>query len=303
MYRRSFIVASVARSVLLAMVISETLPGEVRVPNCSHSYSRPDSLSYLSNHGNTAEPPFEPARESGDSFIEWQHGAITVPEKLDMADLAIANLVRHVSIPADRDDLTSSVARLVRGHEVQIEQLITLTSDATQSALFDEAKRGSTWEQAATEAQKHFERPADDLLRYLLYADEAELITPIQELSDFKREFEQPGPFDRRGRTLRDLDPRTRVFRYPCSYLIYSREWDALAEPAKSYVYHRLHEVLTGKDRSPEFSGLTSDARTAILEILLDTKPDLPSEWRQSSRQRRHARAELGRIQSPFFTY
>jgi len=61
--------------------------------------------------------------------------------------------------------------------------------------------------------------------------------------------------------------------------LIYSSSFDALPEPAKGYVYHRLFEVLSGQDKSGDFSGLSAEDRRAVLEILLATKPGLPAEW------------------------
>ncbi len=160
---------------------------------------------------------------------------------------------------------------------------IILMSYETRIALFDEVKKGLTWGEAAVEVQKQFEEPAEDLLRYLLFANEAELGDPIQDTSGFQKAFKQLGPFDHKGRTLRDFDLQTRIFRYPCSYLIYSDEWDTIPEPAKGFLYHRLHQVLTGDDQGPEFSRLTSETRQSILEILLDTKPDLPAEWPRRS--------------------
>ncbi len=84
-----------------------------------------------------------------------------------------------------------------------------------------------------------------------------------------------------KGRSLRDFDLHTRIFKYPCSYLIYSEAFDDIPEPAKGYVYHRLLEVLTGREQSPDFAKLTGEDRRAILEILLATKPGLPEEWKQ----------------------
>ena len=65
----------------------------------------------------------------------------------------------------------------------------------------------------------------------------------------------------------------TRLFKYPCSYLIYSDAFQALPGPVLDYVYTRLREVLKGLDRSDEFSHLSDPERSAILEILEDTLP------------------------------
>jgi hypothetical protein len=73
------------------------------------------------------------------------------------------------------------------------------------------------------------------------------------------------------------------MFRYPCSYLIYSEAFDALPEPALDYFYRRLWEVLNGKninkDSSDVFEGLTNSDREAVLTILQQTKANLPSYW------------------------
>src|SRR5205823_4622690 len=103
---------------------------------------------------------------------------------------------------------------------------------------------------------------------------EAMLKSPIQGTSNYPVEFAGEGPRDRKGRSLRDLDLKARLFRYPLSYLIYSRSFDELPKEIKTYVYRRLREVLSGQDKSPDFGHLSGPDRTAILEILSETKPD-----------------------------
>jgi transposase len=88
---------------------------------------------------------------------------------------------------------------------------------------------------------------------------------------------------DHKGRSLRDFDLKTRIFRYPVSYLIYSDQFDQLPQEAKTCVYHRLYEVLSGADQSPAFQKISAADRTAAYQILLATKPHLPEEWRQSA--------------------
>jgi hypothetical protein len=179
------------------------------------------------------------------------------------------------------------VAHLVLAHQTQMHNLITLTNYKTRLALYaqgGEAAVTSPTVPLSETARRQFEKPAEQLLRYLLFVNE----TPLPETngrgvgagSAFAEEFAARGPRDSRGRSLRDLDLQTRIFRYPCSYLIYSDAFDALPEPAKGYVYHRLLQILTGADPSRDFRKLTAAERQAILEILLETKHDLPQEWR-----------------------
>ncbi len=112
--------------------------------------------------------------------------------------------------------------------------------------------------------------------------------------SAFARGFAARGPRDTHGRSLRDFDLSTRTFRYPCSYLVYTEAFDGLPEPAKGYVYHRLLEVLSGKDTSGDFETLSATDRRAILEILLDTKRGLPQEWLDYARDQRIHVADAG---------
>jgi hypothetical protein len=78
------------------------------------------------------------------------------------------------------------------------------------------------------------------------------------------------------ARSLRDLDLDRRLLKYPCSYLIYSEPFDAMPDAAKAAVYTRLWEVLSGRERGDRYRVLSAADRQAILEILRETKPDLP---------------------------
>ena len=79
---------------------------------------------------------------------------------------------------------------------------------------------------------------------------------------------------------MRELDLQTRVFKYPCSYLIYSDAFNALPTVAKEYVYRRIFDVLTGKETGEGFKHLAAADRGAMLEILRGTVKELPGYWR-----------------------
>ena len=121
----------------------------------------------------------------------------------------------------------------------------------------------------------------EPVVKYLLMGEEAELTDTVKGTSSFAEEFMKRGPRDRRGRSLRDLDLKRRLFAYPCSYVIYSEAFDALPGPVKDYVLRRLWEVLGGQDTSKDFVHLSADDRQAILDILRQTKTNLPDYWKQ----------------------
>ena len=89
--------------------------------------------------------------------------------------------------------------------------------------------------------------------------------------SDFAAEFAARGPFDSHGRSLRQFDLQRRLFRYPCSFLIYSDAFMAMPDGVKSRVWKRLDEILSGADMSAKFAHLSPEDRDAIREILLET--------------------------------
>jgi len=62
--------------------------------------------------------------------------------------------------------------------------------------------------------------------------------------------------------------------------MIYSETFDAMPEVVRDRVYHRLFDVLTGKDQSKTFAPLSAADRRNVLEILLATKPNLPSYFK-----------------------
>ena len=117
---------------------------------------------------------------------------------------------------------------------------------------------------------------ASELVDYLLFVDELPLRHPIEGTSGFADLFSTRGVKDSRGRSLHQLDLERRLLRYPCSYMIYTEAFDALPDLAKSAVYERMWEILSGSDTSDRYAGLTRSDRQAVVEILRETKPDLP---------------------------
>ena len=113
---------------------------------------------------------------------------------------------------------------------------------------------------------------ADELVKYMLFTDETALTSEVKGNSAFAAEYSKLGPRDSKGRSLRELDLKTRLLKYPCSPLIYSEAFRDLPEIARNHIYKRLREVLTGQDKSKDFARLSDADRAAVLEILEDTK-------------------------------
>jgi hypothetical protein len=199
------------------------------------------------------------------------------------------------NVLATRDDPDAGTARKqavpALGDRLEADVYPSPHSDIAALMVFDHQMRMMNliarvgWETRVADAKK--EAPASklramaaELVDYMLFVDEAPLPARVEGTTKFAGRFSAEGPRDQRGRSLRDLALDGRLMRYPCSYMIYSEAFDGLPSAARDAIYRRLWEVLSGADRDTRYARLSSDDRRAVLEILRDTKPDLPAYFR-----------------------
>ncbi len=168
-------------------------------------------------------------------------------------------------------------ALMVLEHQAHMTNLITQVGWEARRILYREAGGGAPAGDGAAELLRE---SITYLVDYLLFVDEAPLARPIAGSAGFAAAFAARGPHDSRGRSLRDLDLDRRLMRYPCSYMIYTRAFDALPAPAKAAIYQRLWDILSGRVTDAVYERLSPADRAAIVEILIDTKPDLPDYFR-----------------------
>jgi hypothetical protein len=176
------------------------------------------------------------------------------------------------------------VALLVLEHQAESHNLLTRAHYQATIAMRDERAMnralGRPADHRSPGTTGRIESAGEALVRHMLFADEPRLTDAIQGTTSFATDFEATGPRDRMGRSLRQLDLKRRLFRYPLSYLIYSESFDALPAEMKDYVYRRLWQVLSDKDASGDFAHLRPSQRRAIIEIVAETKKDLPPYWK-----------------------
>lgn len=176
------------------------------------------------------------------------------------------SLVGRFDTSAYLSPYSDVVALLVFDHQMRMMNLLTRAGWDVRLAA---STSGGDPARVARENAKEF-------VDYLLFVDEAPLPGTIRGSSGFAEQFSARGPKDRRGRSLRDLDLERRLFRYPCSYMIYSPAFDGLPQQAKDAIYRRLWEVLSGQDADGRYQRLSASDRQSIVEILRDTRPGLP---------------------------
>ncbi|MFO0949142.1 MAG: hypothetical protein U1D30_25065 [Planctomycetota bacterium] len=195
------------------------------------------------------------------------------------AGLNVTMLDDHFSTERYLTPHSDIVALMVLEHQAMVHNLITKASFATREALHYELEfnraLGEPVGNRLPSTTSRIRNAGEKLVRGLLFVDEAKLTDSIVGTSTFTEQFSTRGPRDSKGRSLRDFDLTTRLFKFPCSYLIYSPAFDGLPDEAKAYVSSRLQEILTGTSREEAYAHLSDEDRQTIFGILRETKPDL----------------------------
>ncbi len=179
------------------------------------------------------------------------------------------------------------VALMVLEHQTQMHNLITKLNYETRLALnnqkvMDEALQRKG-DELSDSSRRRIEHATEDLLRYMLFVGETRWQSPISGTTNFAKEFAATAQRDKQGRSLRDLDLQKKLFRYPCSYLIYSEAFDALPKPALDHLYRQLWLALTGQTKDKELLAIVPEDRKAVLEILRSTKTNLPAYFQRDN--------------------
>lgn len=206
------------------------------------------------------------------------------PERIDLsAGGNVCDLSKHFDPAPYLTPYSDIVALQVLAHQVHVHNLITRANYQTRLAVRDQVSINKALNKPLDEplesTRSRLRSVGEPLLRALLFADEPALTAPISGPSGFVKDFTANGPRDSQGRSLRDFNLESRLFRYPCSFLIYTEAFDALPEPQLAYLADRLQTILAGEDTTGRFQNLSEQDRQAVREILVETKPSLANRW------------------------
>jgi hypothetical protein len=195
----------------------------------------------------------------------------------------LTDLKDRVPVKAYLTPHSDIVALLVLEHQADVHNRLsraTLTAnEALRHLELMKDDKAETADLRRVAHRRRIELAGEDVVRGLLYSGETKLEGEVKGTSGFAEQFAKRGPEDGDGRSLRQFDLKTRLFKYPCSYLVYSKAFDDLPAEVRAVVWKRLNEVLTGRDKTEPFAHLSAADRKAIREILGATKKGLPADW------------------------
>ncbi|MBM4097632.1 MAG: hypothetical protein FJ261_12740 [Planctomycetes bacterium] len=216
-------------------------------------------------------------RHMGNMFFNSRFEADT-PE--NGKTIALENVIKGSEYLEPGSDI---VALMVLEHQLEAHNRLVRANYLTRMALAEQAEvnrlMGSPANYRSEGITRRIERACEPVVEYLLFSGEAKLSGRVTGTSDFAKAFESLGPFDSKRRTLRTFDLRTRMFQHPMSYVVYSELFDGLPSEARNRIYKRFWEILALKKEDGRYRHLSFEDRNAILEIMRETKNNLPEYW------------------------
>lgn len=207
-----------------------------------------------------------------------------VPRSVDNSrGMNVTDLSGRVDVTRYLAPHSDIVALMVLEHQIVVHNRITKAHFTAEEALAYEKEINRAFNEPQgnrlESTTRRIQSAGNDLVKALLFGEEAPLANAIQGTSGYKEKFAEQGIRDKQGRSLKDFDLEKRLFKYPCSYLIYSASLDSLPTEMNEYVWRRLWSILgEGKDEKG-FQHLTKEDRRAIVEILRETRKGLPEYW------------------------
>ena len=225
------------------------------------------------------KPPFEHRGNLTGKKVEDFEGPAAMPTRNLLSLEGVVDTHRYLLKTSD------VVPLLMHDHQVHVHNVLSTANQDARIALHRwPAMREILGLPANAPPQGSclvvFASQAEKILDALLCRGEADWPADgIQGDGAFATAYARTRKPDSQGRSLRDLDLRTRLFRYRCSPLIYSQSFASLPKELRDLVLLRLSSGLRAFPPSPSFGHLADEERVAIHEILTQTMPDLPAGW------------------------
>lgn len=164
------------------------------------------------------------------------------------------------------------VALLVLEHQCRMHNHFTAASMNYRHARFLNQVLNPDSKPEEGSAGKLAIHMADRIVECLFFKDEASCGEDLEGGAEFQKSFEARFPKTKDGHSLADFKLYERIFKYRCSYMIYSEAFRLLPTPVKNSVLKKMYSVLAGDD--PDYAWLKASEREKIEAILAETLPD-----------------------------
>ncbi len=229
-------------------------------------------------HGDTLHRGNVTATENNDQSIEIDF----------KAGANVTSLERFFDTTPYPRKTSDIVALMVLEHQTSVQNILTKAAQASlramhmQTSLQKELGEPITAGPTGT-ARRIIDHCAEDVVEALLFKDEAPLPDGgIEGDPAFQTAYSKNAPQSSDGRSLKDFQLLTRLFKHRCSPMVYSITFQHLPAPLKETVLSRLWQVLQGQDTSGAYAYLGSTERSHLHRILVETLPGATEAWKQA---------------------
>jgi hypothetical protein len=174
------------------------------------------------------------------------------------------------------------VALLVHDHQVHVHNVLLAASQQSRLALhrwpiMREVLHLPANAPPSGSCLTVLESQASKVIDALLFREEAAYPeTGIHGHGPFELAYREGRKVDTLGHSLRDLDLKTRLYRYRCSPLVYAESFSSMPLELKVLVLQKLSEGLSATEPPEAFQHLANDERATIRQILIQTLPGFP---------------------------
>ncbi len=177
------------------------------------------------------------------------------------------------------------VALMVLEHQKRVHNSLVQANLTVRQMLHRQARMRDIFKESrnaplSATNRRILEHQTENVVAALLFHDEFSMEDEgVEGALEFQAAFESKSRKSSENRSLRDFRLYERLFKYRCSYVIYSEVFGHLPEVLKKSVLNRLAGILTSKAVDPEFSYLSESERERIFSILSETNLEgWPSE-------------------------
>ncbi|MCA9069490.1 MAG: hypothetical protein KDA84_11225 [Planctomycetaceae bacterium] len=211
------------------------------------------------------ETDFE--KRFGGWYLTGQHGRLT--HRGNIFDSKTGPARPLMSNPNNRKDLTGvfDTSRYLSAHSDLVAQMLLHHQVHGQNLLIRVGYEARFGKRSDAEEQ---------LVRYLLFADEAPLTGPLSGSTAFAEWFQKRGTVDSQERNLREWNLKTHLFQHRLSYLIRSRLFVNLPQPVKDRLYDRMQKVLSNEKSPLSDHRRNEEERKTLRAIVKDLKKGGP---------------------------
>jgi hypothetical protein len=197
----------------------------------------------------------------------YQETETVQPQAHDLTDLK--NIIDTNKYPRPTSDI---VSLLVLEHQCRMHNLFNTASMHYRRAFYLSRVLDTNGDPDAGSAGRVADGMAEKIVDCIFFKDEADLGENTDGNSEFQKIFESRYPRTKDGQSLADFKLYERIFKHPCSYMVYSPTFQNLPTRVKHAVITKMRNALAGND--PKITWLKPSECRKIDAILTETLPN-----------------------------